>query len=271
MDKLKGIPRFAKEITFTIILYAVLWALWNYVIKEFIVLSDQGLSTIGLALSTSLGVLTAIVVSFVLITWQSSRQERSTSFWRWRNSLHQLSACFDANLEVLPEIVEDIVKLTGEASAAALIAPMPRDKLKEHTINVFNKIIKVTEKLQGIKAPSDEQVAKGRAYKDIGNYLVLLTHSNFEHNVAHYLYRRILSLRGLLYRLLVVLIASILAVALGVTTVSMKISDIFNAPLATILILWVIYVLIHLGLEIKRVSLLEDELGRQETETIVSK
>ena len=104
MKKLKAIPRFVTEIAFTAIMLMALWALWNFVVHEHILLSDQGLSTIGLALSTSLGVLTAIVVSFVLITWQSSRQERSTSFWRWRNSLHQLSDCFDANLEVLPEI-----------------------------------------------------------------------------------------------------------------------------------------------------------------------
>ena len=44
----------------------------------------------------------------------------------------------------------------------------------------------------------------------------------------------------------------------------MQISDIFNAPLAAVLILWVIYVLTHLGLEIKRVSFFEDELHRQE-------
>lgn len=264
MKKLKAIPRFVTEITFTAILFVVLWILWDFILKEYIVLSDQGLSTIGLALSTSLGVLTAIVVSFVLITWQSSRQERSTSFWRWRNSLHQLSDCFDANLEVLPEIVGDIIKLTWEASKAALVAPMPRDRLKEYNIKVWNKITKVTEKLQGIKEPTDEQVARARAYKDISNHLVVLTHANFEHNLTHYLYRRVLSLRGLLYRLLVVLIVSILVVAIGVTTTSMQISDIFNAPLATVLILWVIYVLIHLGLEIKRVSFFEDELHRQE-------
>ena len=227
MKKLKAVPRFVKEIIFTVISYAVLWVLWYSILKEYIVLSDQGLSTIGLALTTSLGVLTAIVVSFVLITWQSSRQERSTSFWRWRNSLHQLCDCFDANLEVLPEIKRDIIKLTWEASEAALVAPMPRDRLKEYNIKVYKEITKVTKKLQGIKEPTNEHVAKGRAYKDISNHLVVLTHANFEHNLAHYLYRRVLSLRGLLYRLLVVLIVSILVVAIGVTTTSMQISDIF--------------------------------------------
>jgi len=264
MRKLKTMPKFTKEIILTVISYAVLCILWYFFIGEHIILSDQGLSTIGLALSTSLGVLTAIVVSFVLITWQSSRQERSTSFWRWRNSLHQLSDCFDANLEVLPEIVEDIMKLTWEAAEASLVSPMPRDRLKEYNIKVWNKITKVTEKLQGIKELTNEHVVKGRAYKDIGNHIVVLTHANFEHNLAHYLYRRVLSLRGLLYRLLVVLIVSILVVTIGVTTTSMQISDIFNAPLSAVLILWVIYVLTHLGLEIKRVSFFEDELHRQE-------
>ncbi len=264
MKKLKAIPRFVTEIAFTAILYVALWILWYFILKEYIVLSDQGLSTIGWALSTSLGVLTAIVVSFVLITWQSSRQERSTSFWRWRNSLHQLSDCFDANLEVLPEIVGDIIKLTWEAAAASLVSPMPRDRLKEYNIKVWNEITKVAEKLQGIKEPTNEQVAKGRAYSDIGTHLVNLTTANLEHTISHYLYRRVLSLRGLLYRLLTVLIASILVVAIAVTTVSVGISDIFNAPLAAILIGWIIYVLIHLGREIKRVSLLEDEFRRQE-------
>ena len=264
MDKLKRIPRFCWEIAITVIMLMALWALWNFVVHEHILLSDQGLSTIGLALSTSLGVLTAIVVSFVLITWQSSRQERSTSFWRWRNSLHQLCDCFDANMEVLPEIVGDVIKLTWEASKAALVAPMPRDRLKEYDIKLWKEIPKVLEKLQGIEEPSKEDLKKVRAYNDIGNPLVDLTYANFEHNLAHYLYRRVLSLRGLLYRLLVVLIVSILVVAIGVTTTSMQISDIFNAPLAAVLILWVIYVLTHLGLEIKRVSFFEDELHRQE-------
>ena len=264
MKKLKAIPRFVAEIAFTAILYVALWILWYFILKEYIVLSDDGLSTIGLAISTSLGVLTAIVVSFVLITWQSSRQERSTSFWRWRNSLHQLCDCFGANLEVLPEIVGDIIKLTWEASEAALVAPMPRGRLKEYDIKLWKEIPKVLEKLQGIKEPSKEDLKKVRAYNDIGNPLVDLTHANFEHNLAHYLYRRVLGLRGLLYRLLVVLIVSILVVAIGVTTTSMQISDIFNAPLAAVLILWVIYVLTHLGLEIKRVSFFEDELHRQE-------
>ena len=156
------------------------------------------------------------------------------------------------------------MKLTWEASAAALVAPMPRDRLKEYDIKLWKEIPKVLEKLQGIKELSKEDLKKVRAYYDIQNPLVDLSSANFEHNLAHYLYRRVLGLRGLLYRMLVVLIVSILIVAIAVTTTSMQISDIFNAPLAAVLIAWVIYVLIRLGLEIKRVSLFEDELRRQE-------
>jgi hypothetical protein len=61
-----------------------------------------------------------------------------------------------------------------------------------------------------------------------------------------------------------VLIASILVVVLGVTNISIGILDVVNTPLAIVLIGWVIYVLVCLVLEIKRASLLEDELSRQE-------
>lgn len=176
MNKLKVVPRFIKEIILTVISYAVLWALWNFILKEYIVLSSQALSTIGLALSTSVGVLTAIIVSFVLIAWQSSRQERSTSYWRWRYILHQLFDFYDANLEVLWEMREEVAELTGASSAVALVDPMPRDNLKELTNKVWSKITSGLEELQGVKRPSDEQVKKGRAYTDITNYLVDLYH-----------------------------------------------------------------------------------------------
>lgn len=267
MEKLRLIPRFITEIAVTIVLYAALWALWNFVVKESVTLSDQGLSTIGLAVGTSLGVLTAIVVSFVLVTWQSSRQERSTSFWRWIDSLHKLSDWIETNLEILPEIVAEIVKLIREALSASLVAPMPRNTLKEQTDNVWNKIVLLDEALTRIKELSKEQGAKARANYDISNLLVLLTHSNFEHNVAHHLYRRVLSLRGLLYRLLLVLLMSTLVVAMGVMSSAMQVSDLYNPPLAVILLLWVIYVLIGLGSEIRKVTLFEDDLRRQETET----
>jgi len=264
MGKLKAIPRFVTEIVFTAILFVVLWILWDFILKEYTVLSDQGLSTIGLALSTSVGVLTAIVVSFVLITWQSSRQERSASYWRWRKAFLELFDSFDTNLESLAEIAKDIVVLTTEASAAALIAPMPRDRLKELVPSTLNKVAAVLERLKSIKDPSKEDFRKGRAYKDIGIYLVDLATANLEHNISHYLYRRVLSLRGLLYRLLVVLIASILIVVIGVTNTSIGISNTLNTPLAAVLIAWVMYVLILLGREIRRISLLEEEFRRQE-------
>jgi len=265
MDKVKAVPRFIKEIILTVISYVLLWVLWNFILKEYIQLSDQGLSTIGLALSASLGVLTAIVVSFVLITWQSSRQERSAAFWRWRNALHQLVEFFDTNLEVLWEIREEVTQFTFEASAVSLISPMPFKKLKELSDKIGGKIEKVKKELQGIKKPSKEEVAKGRVYMvDMTNYLVVLTTANFEHRLAHYSYTRVLSLRGLLYRLLVVLTASILGVAIGVISTPKEIPDISNAPLAIVLIGWFIYVLVHLGREIKRVSRLEDALRRQE-------
>lgn len=264
MGKLKTIPRFTTEIALTVILYIALWALWNFILKEYVVLSDQGLSTIGIALSTSIGILTAIVVSFVLITWQSSRQERSTSYWRWRDALLKLLDTFDVNVESLKEIAGDIVVLTTEASAAALIAPMPRDRLKELVPSTLNKVAAMLERLKSIKEHSKEDLKKGRAYNDIGTYLVHLATANLEHNISHYLYRRVLSLRTLLYRLLVVLIVSILIVAMGVTKPSVEIIDIYNMPIAAVLIAWVIYVLILLGREIRRISLLEEEFRKRE-------
>ena len=162
MDKLKKkLPRFVQEIIVTAISSVGLWALWSFAIKEF-TFSDQALSTIGLALSTSAGVLTAIVVSFVLITWQSSRRERSSSFWRWRNVLHQLVDSFDANLEVLWEIREEVLELTQASSEVALLAPMPRDKFKQLSSKVSDKATKVAEKLQYVN-----ELAEG--VRDVAN------------------------------------------------------------------------------------------------------
>lgn len=263
MGKLKKkIPRFVQEIIVTAISYAGLWALWNFVIKE-PTFSDQALSMIGLALSTAAGVLTAIVVSFVLITWQSSRRERSTAFWHWRNALDKLEDSFDANLELLKEIAQDVIRLTWESSKVALVAPMPRDQFIELSSKVSDKLTQLVKELQGIKTPSKEQETKGRAYKDIMNQLVYLATANFEHRLAHFLYNPVLSLRGLLYRLLGILTASILVVAISNTITLKEVSDIYNAPLAIVLIGWFVYVLIYLGREIKRISRLEDEFRRQ--------
>ena len=264
MKKLKSMPRYAKEITITVISYVVLLVLWYFFVGEYILLSDQGLSTIGIALSTSFGVLTAIVVSFVLITWQSSRQERSTSYWRWRDALLKLFDAFDSNKESLKEITKELMTITKEAAAAALIVPMPRDRLNELIPSTFNKIGEILNGLRLIKDPANEDIKKGRAYHDIDTCLIHLATANLEHTISHYLYRRVLSLRGLLYRLLVVLIVSILIVTMGVTKTSVEMLDIFNAPIAAVVIAWVIYVLIYLGREIRKISLLEEEFRRQE-------
>jgi len=266
MKNIKKVPKFYWEIISTIILYALLVVLWNFGINEDIVLSDQGLSTIGLALSTSIGVLTAIVVSFVLMIWQSSRQERSTSFWRWRNILRQLVEFFDTKLEVLWEIKEEVANLTLESSGVSLITPMSRGKFKELINKVDDKMASLSKEVQEIEDPSKEEVEKHHAFMYISDYLVTLTTAHFEHNLSHYLYRRVVSLRGLVYRLLMALIISILIVVIGVTDTSILISDTFNAPFAAVLIAWVIYVLILLGREIKRISLLEDEFRKQEGE-----
>jgi len=266
MNKLKAMPRVAKEIILTVISYALLLVLWSFILKEYIVLSDQGLSTIGLALSTSVGVLTAIVISFVLIIWQTSRRDRSESFLRWRNTLHQLFEFYETNLEKLMEIREDVIVLTREAYEVASIAPMSFERCRELIPKLMDKITRDTEQLQDIKNPSNEQVEKARLLKYMGDYLVMLAHANFDHNIAHNLYKGLLRLRGLLYRLVFVLIVSLVVVTIAVTTTSAGISDIFNAPLALVLIVWVIYVLVHLGTEIKRFSHLEDEFQRQEAE-----
>jgi hypothetical protein len=265
MKKLKAMPRFAKEITITVISFVVLCVLWSFFIERYIVLSDQGLSMIGIALSTSIGVLTAIVVSFVLVVWQTSRRDRSESFLRWRNTLHQLFNYYDANLEKLLEINKEMMELTSEASAIASIKPMSAKRYRELTSKVLNKITEHQKQLlKDVRSPSHEQVEKGRLYKDIGDYLVMLTHAHLDHNIAHNLYKGLLDLRGLLYRLLSILIACIVVVTIAATTTPAGISDLFNAPLALILIAWAIYVLIRLGIEIKRFTRLEDEFRRQE-------
>jgi len=266
MKNLKTMPKFAKEIIVTVILYVVLCVLWSFFIGEHIMLSAQGLSTIGLAVSTSLGVLTAIIVSFVLIVWQTSRRDRSESFLRWRNTLHQLFEFYDENMEKYKEIRKEVLVLTYEASAVASIAPMSRNRCRELISAISDKIVKDAEQLQNIQNPSNEQVEKARVGKYMEDYLVMLVHANLDHNIAHNLYKGLLDLRGLLYRLLGVLGVSIVLVAITVTTTTVEISDIFNAPLATVLILWVIYLLIHLGIRIKKFTRLEDEFRRLEAE-----
>ena len=263
MEKLKVIPRFATEITLTIILFVALWALWNFVIKESVVLSDQGLSTIGIALSTSIGVLTAIVVSFVLIIWQWSREARSSAFWRWRNALDKLVEFFDAKLGLLWDICDEVKELSEKSAEVSLITPMPRDKFKELIDKVFSKMAKSDEELQEEKEPSKEEVLKQQAYMYISNYLPVLTTANFEHRISHNAFKQVERLEGLLYRLLALLSASVLTVAVSVTNASKGISDVFNAPLAVILLIWFVYVLVQLGRKIGAIVFLEKQFREE--------
>lgn len=250
MDKLKKIPKFAKEIVITAISYIGLCLLWYFFLGEFITVSDQGLSTIGLALSAAVGVLTAIIISFVLIVWQLSRRDRSDNFMHWRETLDQLDNVFRENIKSLQEILPELSRLLLASSRVSLINPMSIEKITE----LFNG---VDEKLQ------EETVEQVEIYKQISNLLTRLLSYGIEHIVSNGMFLRILSLRGLLYRLLVVLMAGVTVVALGNTATSLVISDVFNFPLTIILIAWFMYVLIYLAKEIKRISWLEDELKKR--------
>ena len=174
LAKFKAIPRYYYEVIITILAYILFWTLF----KDSLIISDQGLTTIGMALSTSLGVLTAIVVSFILITWQSSRQERSSSYWRWKNSLTNLFDVFDANVERMNEIAQDIYTITTEAAAAAIIHPMPRDRLKELIPSTLDKIGNILNRMRKNAETSDEDVQTGRAYHDVHTCLVNLATAN---------------------------------------------------------------------------------------------
>jgi len=207
-------PRLVKEIIITVISFVVLYILWHFFFGEYIVIPDQGLSSIGIALSTSIGVLTAIVVSFALIVWQTSRRDRSESFLRWRNTLHQFVEFYDANLEKLTEYSKEVIPFTYEAHAVATMAPMSLDRYRKLTLTIVGKLTEGAKQSQNIKNPSVEQLAKLKARKYLGDYFVLLTHANFDHNVAHNLYKGLLDLRALLYRLLSLLIACIVVVAI---------------------------------------------------------
>ena len=266
-EKVNTIPTYIIEIITTLIVYLVLCLLCYFVIGDYITLSTQGLSTIGIMLSTSIGVLTAILVSFVLIVWQTSRRDRSESFLRWRNTLHQLFEFYDANLEKYMDISEDVMVFTVEASEAASITPMGLKRYRELASKIMEKLAVDARIEQEIKNPTPEQIEKAKIGNYLMDYFVLLTHANFDHNVAHNLYRGLLGLRGLLYRLLCVLGVSIIIVAITVTTNTVRISDIFNTPLAVVLILWVIYLLFCLGIRIKKFTRLEDEFLRQEKES----
>lgn len=255
MNKLKTMSEFAKEIVITVISYIVLCLLWYFFLGEFIAVSDQGLSTIGLALSAAVGGLTAIVVAFVLIVWQFSRKNRSDNFIHWRETLDQLDKVFRENIKSLGGMLPELAQLILASSRVSLINPMPIEKITE----LFNE---VEEKLQ------KEKFKQVEICKQISNLLTPLLSYGIEHTSSNGMYLRILNLRRLLYRLLAVLMAGVTVVALGNTATSLVISDVFNLPLAVILIAWFIYVLISLAREIKRISWLEDELKKRRVDML---
>lgn len=258
MKKLRRIPRFYGEIISTVVLLIALWLLWNFIIKEYVVISDQGLSTIGIALSTSVGVLTAIVVSFVLILWQFSRQGRAAAFWRWSEDLDHLIDFVDARLGKLGDVEEKLIEFTKEAGGVNIVNPMPRDKFVKLKDGIFNKM----SSEQDLLRTGDVDKAKNEMI--VAVYLKKLTASYFQHKLSHESYENILSLKALVYRLLVLLAANVFFICLAASTVIDKISDAFTTPLAAVLIAWVMYVLILLGREIRRISLLEEEFRKQE-------
>ncbi len=263
MKKLKIMPKLAREITITVISLVVLCVLWYFSIGEYIVISDQGLSTIGIALSTSLGVLTAIVVSFVLIIWQWSREGRSSAFWRWRNALEQLIKFFDAKRKLLWDVWDEVEELTLKSAGVSLMTPMPRGELKGLIDKVASKLSKSYEELPEGKKPSTEEVVKQQAYMYLSSYLFILATANFEHRISHGAFKQVLRMEGLLYRLLILLAVSMLTVAISVTNTSLGVSDAFNAPLVAILLIWFVYVLVQLVREIRAIVFLEKQFREE--------
>jgi len=76
-----ALPKFAKEVVITVGAFGVLSLVWWAGVDEHIMLSDNGLLKVGTVFSTTLGVLSAVVVSFLFVIWQFSRQGRDTAFW----------------------------------------------------------------------------------------------------------------------------------------------------------------------------------------------
>lgn len=239
--------------------------MWYFSFGKSFVISDQDLANIGSTLSTSIGVLTAIIVSFSLLVWQTSRRDRSESFLRWRSVLNQLFEFYDAHMEEIFEIKDDIKNLTWEGAAVSAISPMSRERCKTLVSITFDKITRQSEQDMNIKNLTKEQLFRAKAGTYITNYLVLLVHANLDHNIAHNLYKGLLRLRGLLYRLLFILIISITVTFIANVRTSFQISDTLNIPIALVLIIWVVYVFIQLGFEVKKFTRFEDELRRQET------
>jgi hypothetical protein len=268
MLKKPKIPLWIKETGFVLFLYFVLCLLWYYLVGDAVVLSDQGLTTIGLALCSSLGGLTAIVISFSLIIWQTSRRDRTESFVRWRNILNQFMEFFDKNIEYFPGLEKNIITLMYGSASVSSISPMSREEFKKLSMPIFDKCEENAKRDMGISDPNKDQIHKAQTEMYLGNYLVLLTHANFDHNLARYLYKRLFELRGLLYRLLIILGFSILLVTFSVIKLSNSISDSLNVPVAFVLVLCVIYILTKIGLNIRKLTKFEDEIDKQEKATI---
>ena len=262
-------PRFVKEIIITVCSYIVLCLIWYFFVGEYITLSDSGLSTIGMALSASVGSLTALVVSFVLIIWQFSRKERNDNFFRWKETLNQLHNYYEKNGKLIKSIYLELSYLHMKCSSVSLIRPMTteHDKLFIKFEEKFQK-----ENLAQLNALSGKDksrpvnviIEKNMILNQVSYYLTLLETAGVEHRASHNLYVRILSLRRLLYRLLVVLASGVSVVLLANVGTSLGILDMFNMPLTIILVSWFIYVLVCLGSEIKRVSRLEEEFKKRD-------
>jgi hypothetical protein len=249
MNKL---PRYDKEIVITIISYVILSLLSYFFLGEYIVVSDSALSIISLALSAVVGGLTAIVVSFTLIVWQLSRRDRSENFIHFRETLEQLDEVFKRNIALLTGMLPELSRLLLAGSRVSVVNPMPIGKITELFNDVENKL-------------QSEKFKQVDVCKKISNLLTPLLSYGVVHIESYNMSLQMLKLRRLFYRLLVVLMAGVTIVALANTSTSLAILDVFNLPLATILVAWFIYVLVSLVREIKRISWMEDELRKHRT------
>lgn len=125
-----------------------------------------------MALSVSLGGLTAIVVSFVLIVWQFSTKDRNDNFRQWRKTYEQLDGVFRENIESLEAMLPELSRLLLAATRVSLINPMPIEKITE----LFNE---VEEKLQ------QEEYKQVEIYKQISNLLTPLLTYGIGHNTSN--------------------------------------------------------------------------------------
>ncbi len=144
------------------------------------------------------------------------------------------------------------------------------EELYAKQVNILEWQVQVARRdLPQLERQMNEFLEKSKLGKYLMDLFVMLTHANLDHNVAHNLYKGLLELRELLFRLLGILGISILFFIMTVTTNSVGMSDLFNTPLVLILIAWVLYLLCYLGISIKKFTRLEDEFLRIEKETEV--